>query len=265
MGSVRTVLSLLFAGLVSTSWAAVESSCEPAFIDDFSSGLDGDVWSVTEGDGCDIGLCGWGNNEIQMYTDSAIKVRDGHLQITAFEEDGILRSGKLTTSDSFGQRYGRFEARIKLPGARGLWPAFWLMPRGSEQPWPRDGEIDIMEWAGNEPHRLIGAAHFGDVRPNNVHYSETLRLPGRWDDDFHVFAVEWRADEIRWLVDERVHSVMSPDAIAPWPWVFDRLPFFLILNVAVGGTLGGQVFPEDLPATMLVDWVKVYPEACLTE
>ena len=138
------------------------------------------------------------------------------------------------------------------------------MPQ-SDSPWPLDGEIDIMEWTGNEPNRLIGAAHFGPLPPNNVHYSETLRLPAPWNEGWHEFAVEWTPDRIQWQVDGRIHSTMTPDNIFPYPWVFDRFPFYLILNVAVGGTLGGEVYRQDLPATMRVDWVKVYPLTCVRE
>lgn len=258
-------LMCLSALLVVSQGAAAEPvQCEPTLIENFEGELNAQTWRVVEGDGCDVGLCGWGNNEVQHYSSRAVQILDGALSITASEKEGHITSGKLVSDEGFSQQYGRFEARIKLPSGRGLWPAFWMMPQ-SDSRWPLAGEIDIMEWTGNEPNRLIGAAHFGPLPPNNVHYSETLRLPDPWNADWHEFAVEWGPDRIQWEVDGRTHSTMTPDNILPHPWVFDRVPFYLILNVAVGGTLGGEVFVEDLPATMLVDWVKAYPASCAPE
>ncbi|MDG1066220.1 MAG: glycoside hydrolase family 16 protein [Luminiphilus sp.] len=250
-----TVLAL------SQNAAADPRHCKPTLIENFENELDSTVWRTVEGDGCDIGLCGWGNSEVQHYAHQAVRVVDGVLSMTVAEKDGRITSGKLVSEGLFSQQYGRFEARINLPNGRGLWPAFWMMPQ-SERPWPLAGEIDIMEWTGNEPNRLIGAAHFGPLPPNNVHYSETLRLPAPWNEGWHEFAVEWAPGRIHWEVDGRTHSTMTPDNILPHPWVFDHFPFYLILNLAVGGTLGGEVYIQDLPATMLVDWIKVYPLTC---
>lgn len=236
--------------------------CVPTFEDNFDNGLNPSLWRVVEGDGCGVGLCGWGNNEIQSYAREAVAVSEGSLALTVAEKGGVITSGKLVSEDLFSQRFGRFEARIQLPTGRGLWPAFWMMPQ-SDKPWPLAGEIDIMEWTGNDPHRLIGAAHFGPLPPANVHYSETLRLPERWDKGWHEFAVEWQPDRIAWEVDGRVHGIMTPEHTGKYPWVFNGAPFYMILNVAVGGTLGGAVRREDLPATMRVDWVKVYSLACV--
>jgi len=260
-----TRLIFIFVALsVGQNAAAEPVQCKATLIENFDSQLDSNIWRIVEGDGCDVDLCGWGNNEVQHYSTQAVRVVDGALSITVAETEGHITSGKLVSDELFRQHYGRFEARIKLPAGRGLWPAFWMMPQ-SDSPWPLAGEIDIMEWTGNEPNRLIGAAHFGPLPPNNVHYSETLRLPTPWNEDWHEFAVEWAPGRIQWEVDGRIHSTMTPDNIFPHPWVFDRFPFYLILNVAVGGTLGGEVYLEDLPATMLVDWVKVYPLSCVRE
>ena len=135
-------------------------------------------------------------------------------------------------------------------------------PEDKQLHWPLEGEIDILEWTGNEPHRIIGAIHFGDLPHGNVHYSETLRSPSKWSEAFHTFGVEWSPQRITWYVDGRAHGVATPTETAPWPWVFDDKRFHLIFNVAVGGTLGGEVSPEDLPATLDIDWVRVYPRNC---
>ena len=257
----RALFAASLLVLSSHLWAAQPELCEPTFVEDFEADLS--AWQVVEGDGCDINLCGWGNSEKQFYHRDQLQLADGELLIHAAYKDRQLRSGKITTQGHFSQQYGRFEARVRLPSARGSWPAFWLLPESPHQPWPLDGEIDILEWTGNEPHRLITAAHFGDLAPANVHYSETLLLPQRWDEGYHVVAMEWRPDELRWEVDGRVHSVMKPEHIAPWPWVFDRKPFYIILNLAMGGTLGGDIVPEDVPDTYAIDWVRVYPLECL--
>ena len=256
--ALATILALTSSAVLH----AAASNCPMTLSDDFGGVLDTAIWHIVEGDGCDVGLCGWGNNEQQSYAREAVAVADGHLALTASHKGGVIRSGKLVSENLFAQRFGRFEARIKLPTGRGLWPAFWMMPQ-SEQPWPLAGEIDIMEWTGNEPNRLIGAAHFGPLPPDNVHYSETLLLPERWDNHWHEFALEWRPDRIDWLVDGRIHATLIPEHIEGYPWVFNEQPFYLILNVAVGGTLGGDVQLDELPATMLVDWVRVYSAECL--
>jgi beta-glucanase (GH16 family) len=238
--------------------------CAPTLVENFDSEVDSSIWRIVEGNGCDIGLCGWGNNEVQHYAQQAVRIANGALAITVTEENGHITSGKLVSEGLFSQQYGRFEARINLPSGRGLWPAFWMMPQ-SDSAWPLAGEIDIMEWTGNEPNRLIGAAHFGPLPPNNVHYSETLLVPTPWNEGWHQFAVVWSPELIQWEIDGRIHSTMSPPDVMPHPWVFNQVPFYLILNVAVGGTLGGEVHVQDLPATMLVDWVKVYPSDCSQE
>ena len=248
--------------MLGCSSAVSGETCSPTFFDDFDKPLEQSAWQVIEGNGCDVDLCGWGNNEVQHYHRDNVAIRDGVLEITASTRGEQIISGKLVTEGQFTQRYGRFEARIKLPSGRGLWPAFWMMP-DSPNRWPLAGEIDIMEWTGHEPERLIGAAHFGPLPPNNVHYSETLLKPVPWDAQWHDFAVEWQTDRIEWIVDGVSHAVMTPEAIAPYPWIFNEAEFYMILNVAVGGTLGGVVHPEDLPATMLVDWVGVLPRSCL--
>jgi len=260
--TVAIVFMLACGGSLSQAEQGM-ASCDPVWEDDFQGALNTSTWNVVEGDGCSIGLCGWGNNEQQTYDADAVKMADGLLSLTAYVDDsGTIRSGKLTTQGKYGVQYGLIEARMRLPAGRGLWPAFWMMPEDKQFRWPLEGEIDILEWTGNEPHRIIGAIHFGDLPPGNVHYSETLRTPSVWNGEFHTFGVEWSPQRIRWYVDGREHGVATPDEAAPWPWVFDRKPFHLILNVAVGGTLGGDVVRDDLPATLDVDWVRVYPRDC---
>ena len=214
---------------------------------------------------------GFGNRELEYYTARLVNAhqRRGKLTIVASREsftgsDGVTReftSARLKTSGKFSQAYGRFEARLKLPIGQGLWPAFWLLGDDiSKVGWPACGEIDIMELVGSAPSTILGTIHgpgySGDKGP-----STKFTLPGgkRFSDGFHVFAVEWEPGVIRFYVDRTLYVTRTPaDLPAGTRWVFDK-PFFIILNVAVGGNLPG---PPDasarFPQTMLVDYVRVY-------
>jgi len=214
----------------------------------------------------DVGGGGWGNNQLEYDTDrpeNASLDGEGSLRIIAREEEFGGRdytSARIKTQGLFEQTYGRFEARIKLPRGQGIWPAFWML--GSNFPevgWPECGEIDIMEYRGQEPYRILGSAHgpgyFG-ARP----YSTTYDLPvGNFDEGFHVFSIEWTENRITWFVDDVPYQRMRPEDLpVNGRWVFDQ-PFFLILNVAVGGNfVGSPDASTQFPQTMLVDYVRVY-------
>lgn len=247
---------------LSTQGSFAEEQCwRTTFFDDFARPtLNSDRWNIVEGDGCSQNLCGWGNNEAQWYSANSISIADGTLRLRAQQHDKRIESGKLTTEGKFSQRYGRFEARMKLPAGEGLWPAFWLMPENRQQTWPIEGEIDILERGGHSEldlRTILGAVHFGQPWPNNTHYSESLLVPEPWHNDFHTYRVEWRADGIEWSVDEKVFGQVAASDLAPHPWPFADKPFHIILNLAVGGTLGGPVKPASLPDQLEIDWVKV--------
>lgn len=206
----------------------------------------------------------WGNAQLEFDTDRPENVSldgQGRLAITARRESFQGRaytSGRITTQDRFSREGGRFAARIRLPTGRGIWPAFWML--GSSYPgvaWPAAGEIDIMEFRGQQPDVVLGGVH-GPGYSGGASLTRAFYLQeGRFDTAFHVFAVEWYDGDIVWFVDDQpYHRVRRADV--PGEWVFDE-PFFLILNVAVGG---GFVGPPDastpFPQTMLVDWVRVY-------
>lgn len=210
----------------------------------------------------DVGGWGWGNNELQTYTDDGSNAKltgDGVLRITAFEEEGAWTSARLKTDGLFTQQGGRFEARIRVPEGRGFWPAFWML--GDEfatTGWPQTGEIDILEMRGSAPRELLGTVHGPGYSGSNSVGGSLLR-DDPLSDDFHTYAVEWADEEIRWFFDERIfHSVIPADLPEGTPWVFDH-PFFLIVNLAVGGNF---VLPPDettpAGAHMLVDHVRVY-------
>ena len=213
---------------------------------------------------------GWGNEELEYYTARRKNVRqeNGNLVIHAEKEeftgsDGVRRkytSARLKTQGRFAQKYGRFEARIRIPQGQGVWPAFWLLGDDfSTADWPACGEIDVMENRGVEKSTVHAAIHGPGYSSGKAISSGYTLRKGRFSDGFHVFAVEWEPREMRFYVDDRLYATRTPaDLPAGAPWVFDH-PFFVVLNLAVGGKFPGS--PDDstvFPQRMLVDYVRVY-------
>ncbi|MDX2160275.1 MAG: family 16 glycosylhydrolase [bacterium] len=219
----------------------------------------------------EIGGSGWGNNEYEYYTErveNAAHDGQGHLAITAREERlpnaqchyGACRytSARLISRDKVEFTYGRVEARIRIPRGQGIWPAFWML--GGDilsVSWPRSGEIDVMENVGHELYTVHGTVHGpGYSGGEGIGASYTRDTP--FSADFHIYAIEWDEDAIRWYVDGDIYHMLTPDDLGGDEWVFNK-PFFLLLNVAVGGNWPG--LPNDqtvFPQTMLVDYVRVY-------
>ncbi len=215
----------------------------------------------------DVGT-GWGNAQLEYDTDRAENVHldgEGHLAITARQEDWEGRaytSGRIKTEGLFAQARGRFEARLKLPSGRGLWPAFWLLGADvREAGWPACGEIDIMEYRGQEPRTIHGSLHGPGYAGGAAITAAHAIAQGGYDLGFHNYAIEWDEGSITWFVDGYAYlTVGRADLPAGAAWVFDR-PFFILLNVAVGGNWVGP--PDDstvFPQAMLVDWVRVHGE-----
>ena len=215
----------------------------------------------------ELGGNGWGNQELQHYTDrpeNAALDGSGALVLTARREPFEGRdytSARLTTRGKREQAYGRFEARLALPEGKGLWPAFWLL--GADNAvvgWPACGEIDVVESRGAQPWRVLGSAHGpGYSGGNAIIGSFETADRSSLADGFHVYAVEWEPDELRFWVDGQRYQTVRPSSLRGGArWVFDH-PFFMILNLAVGGNFGGApdattVFPQRLR----VDYVRVY-------
>jgi beta-glucanase (GH16 family) len=222
----------------------------------------------------DVGGNGWGNNELEYYTQRAHNayIEDGNLVIKAVREDytghdGVTRhytSARLKTESKFTETYGRFEARIKIPYGQGIWPAFWMLGENFPKAgWPTCGEIDIMENIGKEPAIVHGSIHGpGYTGADGIEAPYKLPPNQRFADNFHLFAVEWEKDEIRFYVDKDLYATRKRIELKPnQKWVFDH-PFFLLLNVAVGGDWPGD--PDattQFPQSMLVDYVRVYRRA----
>ena len=230
------------------------------------------VWGQEIGDGTVNGIPGWGNSELQYYTaGNANAAIDGmgNLQITAKESDGSLMcyygpceytSARLLTKDRFEVAYGRVEARIKVPEGAGLWPAFWMLGTDiDEVDWPQTGEIDIMEYVGREPNEIFGTLH-GPGYSGGESYGQSIDLGTAVADEFHTYAIEWQPNQITWFLDGEAYFTATPNdaRIAGKEWVFNH-PFFILLNVAVGGNFGGPVGEDTaFPQSMLVDYVRLY-------
>lgn len=224
--------------------------------------LDLSKWSYQVGDGCQEGICGWGNNELQYYKESNVTLSNGQLHITAKKERVQAKSytsGRIRSINKGDWTYGRFEARIKLPAGQGLWPAFWMLPTDEVYGgWPQSGEIDIMEFVAADPTRVLGNMHYGDPYPNNKYQGSAFALStGSFPDAFHTFALEWEAGTLRWFVDDILYMTKTAQDVSPYNWPFDQR-FHFLLNVAVGGNLGGTVDPNIFPKVMDVEYVRVY-------
>ena len=247
-------------------------TASPVWSDEFDgpagTSFDRSRWTAEVGGG------GFGNQERQYYTTLPENVAldgNGHLVFTARAEPSAdafqcwygqcrYTSARLKTAGLFAQTYGRFEARIRIPRGQGLWPAFWMLGADiSQVGWPRSGEIDIMENIGREMSTVHGTLHGPGYSGSNGISGLDMLASGAYADDFHVFTVAWEATEIRWYVDGRLyHRVGSQNLPAGSAWVFDH-PFFLLLNVAVGGGWPGDPSgATTFPQTMVVDYVRVY-------
>lgn len=217
------------------------------------------VWGFDIGNGID----GWGNQELQYYTDRPenVTIQNGVLLITAQQESfqgSEYTSARLLTKDKFEQQYGRFEARIRLPFGQGIWPAFWMLGADiDENPWPGAGEIDIMEYRGQNPTVLIGSVHGPGYSGGEAISKEYTLQNDRFDTGFHIFGVEWAPEYVNFYVDDVLYNQITPEDVTG-PWVFNK-PFYILMNLAVGGTFVGPPNAETtFPQTMIVDYVRVY-------
>ncbi len=231
--------------------------------DEFSGpAIDRANWTFDIGDGTLYGIPGWGNDERQFYTERPenARIEDGVLVIEAREERiirGDYTSARLKTEGLQELQFGRIEARIQIPRGQGLWPAFWMLGTEGDR-WPGIGEIDIMENIGREPHQIHGTVHGPGYSGGNGVGGSLIKPAAPFADDYHIYAIEWEPDAIRWYVDDRLFSTVTPEDV-PGDWVFDDHPFYLILNVAVGGHWPGD--PDEttpFPQQMRVDYVRVY-------
>lgn len=221
-----------------------------------SGAPDSDKWAY------DTGGHGWGNNEIQRYTDSRDNsfVRQGSLYIVARKENDRWTSARLKTKGKAEWDHGYFEIKAKLPSGRGTWPAIWMLPGAdSYGPWPRSGEIDIMEHVGFDPGRIHTTAHtdaFNHLKNTQKTKSD---LVDNVSSQFHVYAMEWDKDHLLWYIDGETFFRFENTGKNIEEWPFDKF-FYLILNIAIGGSWGGQqgIDPGLERAVMEVDYIRVY-------
>ena len=259
------------------------------FNDEFDGGkLDTNKWSYDEGfllEEDDINTAGWGNQELEYYTRDNVSVKDGKLNIDMKKQSKIFTqkgdstkkaeakysSGKITTKDKFSVKYGRVDFRAKMPTGTGVWPAMWMLPNDSVYgSWPLSGEIDVFEGRGRTPNMVFGTLHYGSQWPNNINSSDAFDMTKNGNvktgiDDWHVYSVVWDAENIKIYCDGKCYFKCTAgewysgsdrgNTYAP----FDQR-FYLILNLAAGGTFDSGYVPDDnfTSAMMEVDYVRVY-------
>jgi beta-glucanase (GH16 family) len=228
-----------------------------------------DNWTFEIGDGCDRDLCGWGNNELQYYTDRPenARVEDGRLIIEAKREIPALEgysysSARMITKNKQDFQYGRIDIHAKLPKGQGIWPAIWMLPTENKFGiWPKSGEIDIMELIGNKPGEVFSTVHYGHDFWRFTSLPKYNLESGDFSMDYNTFSVLWRDDCIRFMVNgELIEGAITPSTTLPTTYPFNEV-FHLILNIAVGGNLpgdpdGSTIFPQ----TMEIDYIRAYQE-----
>ena len=213
-------------------------------------------WNYELGDGCPW-MCGWGNSELQIYTKDNHRLQDGYLIVTARKEEGKYTSTRITTKGKKEFKYGRMEARLKLPMGSGVWAAFWMLGSNiGKVGWPMCGEIDIMEYVGREPGSLFTTLHTKDSHGNskNTHKDAVKGI----DEGFHTYAAEWTESQISFFVDGEHFYTFIPENDSEEVWPFDQ-PFYFLVNLAIGGNFGGKEVDDSIfPVEYVIDYIRVY-------
>lgn len=213
-------------------------------------------WNIITGNGCPQ-LCGWGNNERQVYSDKNHKIENGFLIISAKKEGNHYTSTRISTKGKKEFQYGKIEIRAQLPIGRGLWPAFWMLGSNIDKVgWPRAGEIDILEYVGKEPETIFTTLHTDDS--HGVSKNTRKDLVYGIEEGFHTYSIDWNKDKIDFFIDDNLFYSFEPKNKTEKVWPFDQ-PFYIIVNLAIGGNFGGpdvddHIFPEDF----IIDYIRVY-------
>lgn len=250
---LKALLFLSFSHLVLIAQNDKELLWEEHFNGDSLSSL---RWNYETGDGCPD-LCGWGNNERQIYNKDYVTVKDGFLMITADKVGDTYYSGKINTRGKAEFRYGTIEIRAKVPEGKGLWPALWMLGSNiAEAGWPGAGEIDIMEYVGRQPDTVHTSLHTPESHGNTVNTKTTV-VPGLAR-DFHTYGVSWNSERITFFIDSREVYTFSPEPKNEDTYPFKH-PFYFLINMAVGGNFGGPEVDDSIfPQQFIVDYIKVY-------
>lgn len=226
---------------------------------------DDKVWQYDIGDGCPI--CGWGNNELQYYTDSLknVRVENGHLIIQAHKQyigTKAYSSARIKSKNEWDVKYGKVTIRLKNPSEKGTWPAAWMLPTDQEYGrWPKSGEIDIMEHVGFDQDSIFGTVHTEAYN----HMKATQKMGSLYlsnnENQFHEYSIEWFEEKIDFLVDGEIYFSFAKEDSQSEHWPFDQ-NFHLIMNIAIGGNWGGKKgISENVDGQkMLVDYVRVYKD-----
>jgi len=251
---VRVLLLLLVIPFLEPT---VSSEPKLVFSEEFNEdSLDLNSWSYDLGDGCP-NLCGWGNNEWQSYTKKNITTVNNQLVISATKQGDAYYSGRITSKDKFEFTYGTIEVKAQLPRGKGLWPAIWMLGHDIDtNTWPACGEIDIMEYVGKSPGQIHTTLH----TPESYGQSFNTKITNidSIEEGFHVYKTKWDTNQIQFYIDDILVYTFSPEIKNDKTWPFNK-PFYIILNLAIGGHFGGSyvddsIFPEDF----VIDYVKVY-------
>ncbi|WP_224491272.1 glycoside hydrolase family 16 protein [Robertkochia flava] len=247
---------LLFAFLCYLSRCGAQ---ELVLFEDFSGDtLNEEVWNVIQGNGCPD-LCGWGNNELQVYTDTNHELRDGKLVITARKEGEKHTSTRLNTKGKLEFQYGTVEIRAQLPRGKGLWPAFWMLGSNIDTVgWPACGEIDILEYVGREPGMVFTSLHTTSSHGNTVNTKKTALE--NIEEGYHDYSMTWTPEHISFSVDGETVYKYSPELKNNATWPFDQ-PYYLLVNLAIGGNFGGHEVDDTIfPASYVIDHIKVWQD-----
>ena len=217
-------------------------------------------WNFETGDGCPN--CGWGNNELEYYTNGDnLSLQSGKLIIEAREESlggKNYTSSRITTKNKKFFKFGRIDIRARVPETQGIWPALWMMPQDNKYGgWPSSGEIDIMELKGQEPTKLISTVHYGPG-PGSTFITKSIISPTALSNEFHVYSLVWEQDKLQFMLDNVVFSTINKADLGGNNYPFNE-SFFFIFNVAVGGNfLGSPNATTYFPQWLAVDYVRVF-------
>lgn len=254
---MRRVAQFILIVLVTTLVSCQRDTNEIIFQDEFDgTALNTNFWDYELGDGCPD-LCGWGNNERQIYTKENVEVRDGNLVITATQKDSLYESGRLTTKDKFEFTYGTIEVRAKLATGEGIWPAIWLLGANIDtHTWPACGEIDMMEYVGKEPHTIYTSLHTADSYGETVNSKKTIREG--IEKGFHTYKTKWTQEEIIFYIDDEKVYTFHPEVKDEETWPFNK-PFYMLINMAIGGNFGGPAVDDTIfPQEFKIDYIRIY-------
>lgn len=263
---MRTFIALTLVILISFSCKNEENSIESTteeleksniiFEENFNEdSLNETYWNYELGDGCP-NLCGWGNNERQIYSKENATIKNGYLVIKATKDAFVYKSAKLTTKQKVEFKYGSVEVRAKLPLGHGLWPAIWMLGNDIDtKGWPACGEIDIMEYVGKAPNKVYTTLHtpdsFGQSKNTKITVDENI------EKGFHVYKTNWSKDKIEFFIDSKLVYTFNPEIKNDTTWPYNK-PFYIILNLAIGGDFGGPEVDDSIfPQEFIIDYVKV--------